>query len=68
MKEKQQITPKYWVFHDPTSDDVFIATASKLHDLCVEKARKLYPDMVDEYFALDNTNYLFSLFEIDFAY
>jgi hypothetical protein len=56
------------MFHDKTSDDVFIATASKSYDLCVEKARKLYPDMVEEYFALDDTNYMFSLFEVKLNY
>ena len=68
MHNKQQFNPKYWMFHNKTSDDVFIATASKCYNLCVEKAKKLYPDMVEEYFALDNTNYMFSLFEINLCY
>ena len=29
MKTVQEFTPKYWVVHDPNSDDVFIDTASK---------------------------------------
>jgi len=29
MKCKQEYTPKYWVIHDPKSDDVMIETASK---------------------------------------
>ena len=68
MHNKQQFNPKYWMFHTKTSDDVFIATASKSHDLCVEKAKKLYPDMVEEYFALEDTNYMFSFFEINLGY
>jgi hypothetical protein len=63
MKEKQQITPKYWMFHDVTSDDVFIATASKSHEMCVNKAEKLYPHLHEE-FNLDNSKYDFSLFEV----
>jgi hypothetical protein len=68
MHNKQQITPKYWMFHTKTSDDVFVLTASKCYNLCVEKAKKLYPDMVEEYFALEDTNYMFSLFEINLCY
>ena len=68
MKTNQQITPKYWMFHIKTSDDVFVLTASKCYNLCVEKAKKLYPDMVEEYFALEGTNYMFSLFEINLCY
>ena len=29
MKQYQHFTPKYWVVHDKTSDDVFLWTASK---------------------------------------
>jgi hypothetical protein len=68
MHNKQQFNPKYWMFHTKTSDDVFVLTASKCYNLCVEKAKKLYPDMVEEYFALEDTNYMFSFFEINLGY
>jgi len=29
MKTTQKLTPKYWVVHDKTTDDVFIDTARK---------------------------------------
>ena len=29
MKDNQTLSPKYWVVHDKTSEDVFINTASK---------------------------------------
>jgi hypothetical protein len=29
MKDTQKLSPKYWVVHDTTTDDVFIDTAKK---------------------------------------
>lgn len=29
MRDRQKLSPKYWVVHDKESDDVFIKTASK---------------------------------------
>ncbi len=29
MKAKQKYTPKYWVGHDKSTDDVFVETANK---------------------------------------
>lgn len=31
MKNSQNLTPKYWMVHDVTTDDVFIDTASKTY-------------------------------------
>jgi hypothetical protein len=64
MQPNQKITPKYWMFHDKTSDKVFIATASKSHGICVSRAEELYPHLHEEFFNLDNSKYDFSLFEI----
>ena len=64
MQDKQLITPKYWMFHDKTGDDVFIATASKSHGICVSKAEELYPHLHEEFFNLDNSKYNVSLFEV----
>lgn len=36
MKQEQEHSPKYWVVHDKTSDDVFINTASKGMGQCEE--------------------------------
>lgn len=32
MKNKQKISPKYWVGHDKRTDDVFLTTARKSYD------------------------------------
>lgn len=42
MKLKQKITPKYWVAHDKTTDDVFVLTARKSYD-------EAYKAFEDEY-------------------
>ncbi len=69
MNNNQKITPKYWIFHDKTSDDVFIATAtaSKSLDSTYENAKKLYPNEFEE-FELDNSNYAITLFEVDITH
>lgn len=36
MKDNQTLSPKYWVVHDKTSDDVFINTASKNRQTSVD--------------------------------
>jgi hypothetical protein len=38
MLRSQKFTPKYWVIHDPESDDIIIETASK----SAEGAAELY--------------------------
>lgn len=34
MKADQKFTPKYWVLHNKTEDDVYLQTASKNYDDC----------------------------------
>lgn len=34
MKQDQKFTPKYWIAHDKTTDDVLIKTAGKSLDEC----------------------------------
>jgi len=41
MNTKQPLTPKYWIAHDPRTDDVYIDTASKSYDDCYEKIKVL---------------------------
>ncbi len=36
MKQDQYYTPKYWVVHDKSSDDVFMWTASKIRQEAIE--------------------------------
>lgn len=47
MKENQKFTPKYWICHDPNSDDVFLGTASKGLIECLQLWDKLYKDEQD---------------------
>lgn len=41
MNKVQKFTPKYWVGHDNTTDDVFIETASKSRSNAVKKMEHL---------------------------
>lgn len=34
MKSDQMFTPKYWVLHNKSEDDVYLQTASKTYDDC----------------------------------
>jgi len=36
MKQNQKLSPKYWVIHDKTSDDILFWTASKSYQGAVE--------------------------------
>lgn len=42
MKKDQEFTPKYWIVHDTTTDDVFLHTASKSMDRSIQKHDDLY--------------------------
>ncbi len=37
MKAEQKFTPKYWIVHDSTTDDVFLRTASKWRDTAIQR-------------------------------
>lgn len=42
MNTKQKLTPKYWVVHDTTTDDVFIDTACKSIKYSIEAFLNLH--------------------------
>ena len=44
MKATQKYTPKYWVIHNITEDDVYISTASKSMDDAIKKFTEFYGD------------------------
>jgi len=58
MKTEQEFTPKYWIFHNTESDDVYLDTASKSLDTCRNLAHLLYGIVSDD------SRYQFSLVEI----
>ncbi len=63
-KKYQALKVKYYIFHNKSSNDVFIWTASKSWDRTEEKAKELYPNEYEEW-QLGNSNYGFDLFELD---
>lgn len=42
MIEAQKLTPKYWVGHRNTDEDVFLDTASKTFSVSVQKMEELF--------------------------
>ena len=63
MRKDQKFTPKYWVFHDLDTSDVFLFTACKSLDNAKEMARKKIPAAYEEWLA-GTGNYAFALVEI----
>ena len=64
MKKQQIYTPKYWMFHNLLSEDVYIDTASKSLEESKNKASSLYKEEYDHYENDDHTCFEFCLFEI----
>jgi hypothetical protein len=58
MRTEQDFTPKYWVLHDPESDDVYLDTASKVYNTCANLAFTLHD------YDTSNPNLCISLVEI----
>jgi hypothetical protein len=56
MKSNQKFSPKYWVVHDVSTDDVFIDTASKSLAEAEHKyiTKYLRPDRSLDYYDNDN--------------
>ncbi len=48
MKANQKFSPKYWIVHDPMSDDVFIETASKSWDDAHDKGEMFFGNKMHE--------------------
>lgn len=65
MNTNQKHTPKYWVAHDPTIDDVYVDTADKSYDGCYERISELM--MGQEYLegAMQENRIKISLVEIN---
>lgn len=61
MKTNQKLTPKYWVVHDLTTDDVIVGTLSKALDDASIKMDTLYGS--DEW--KDNPKYEIILISIE---
>ena len=67
----QSFTPKYFIFHNTTTFDVYIDRAAKSRFECEQKVKEIYPDLFqlfEENFQIsDEYVYAISLFEIQFA-
>ena len=63
-KKHQRPAPKYYMLHNITSDDVFIATASKTYDGAYRKTENLYIHLFEE-LVDGSSNYTIDLFEIE---
>lgn len=56
MKSSQKLTPKYWVVHNPNSDDVILSSADKCRATAIKKwfesskARDRLVDTLPEYY------------------
>ena len=55
MNTQQEYTPKYWVGHIKTEDDVILDTASKSRHEACRKMEEIYGDdwFMDELFGVD---------------
>ncbi len=42
MNKAQKYTPKYWVVHDTSTDEIFIETMSKTRDISLQLAEKVW--------------------------
>lgn len=58
MTPDQAFTPKYWVLHDPKSDEVYLDTVSKIYSTCANLAFTLHD------FVPGDSNLCISLIEI----
>jgi hypothetical protein len=69
MKKDQKLTPKYWIGHDPKTDDVYISSAAKDYKTCESKFKHNVwgGDEDSFYLALSEGNIGIKLFSIDFA-
>lgn len=61
MNKEQKFTPKYWVVHDRSLEDVFILTAAK----CYQESIDLFIQFYGEDTFYESPNLLCSLFEIN---
>lgn len=61
MNQEQKLTPKYWIVHDATTDDVFLETAHKSRDKAIQRYELF--EITNGYFE-DNENLKCSLFEL----
>ena len=64
MKQGQQFTPKYWVFHNTDTDDVYLDTAAKSWDDCVISTEQLHLNELMDFYNNESTSYAISLVEI----
>ena len=64
MKPDQRFTPKYWVFHNKETDDVYLDTAAKSWDGCTESVESLYLDKLMDFYENSDSPYEISLVEI----
>jgi hypothetical protein len=64
MKSTQKFTPKYWVFHNTTSDAVYLDTASKNKSDCLHSVEQLYTTELQHFYENDDSPYKISLIEI----
>ena len=61
MKAEQEFTPKYWIVHDSTTDDVFLRTASECRNTAIQRYELF--EVKGKYFE-DNEDLKCSLFEL----
>jgi hypothetical protein len=64
MKSDQRFTPKYWVFHNTKTDDVYLETASKSRSSCIDKAEQLHLEKLVDFLKNEESPYQVVLIEI----
>jgi len=63
MRKDQRFTPKYWVFHDSGSDDIFAITLSKSLESSKALA-KIHKNPAYKEWMEEKGNYKFAVVEI----
>jgi hypothetical protein len=64
MKPDQRFTPKYWVFHNTKTDDVYLETAAKSFAACKFKVEQYHIGKLCDFYENDESQYQISLIEI----
>ena len=65
MNTAQSLKPKYWVFHDTQSDDIFPNTLAKSLSDSLSVVKALYKKEYLSYLEHDDSRYEFALVELE---
>ena len=64
MRTEQDFTPKYWVFHNTATDDVYLDTAAKSWEDCRILAAQKHTEKLLDFYSTESSPYAISLVEI----